>query len=54
MIGRIPLRDGHEHDALSRRGKRLIRWRAGVRKWIKHSYRRCCRRLARRALESFA
>jgi hypothetical protein len=48
---RIPLRGGDEQDALSRRAKRLFSWRAGVRRRLKASYRRRCRRLARRAMQ---
>lgn len=46
-MNRIPFRGGDEHDALSRRAKRLLRWRAGQRKRCKRSYQRRLRRVGR-------
>jgi hypothetical protein len=43
-VTRIPCADGDEHDALSRRAKKLLRWRAGQRKRLKRSYQRRLRR----------
>lgn len=48
-MSRIPLRGGDEQDALSRRAKRLLRWRAGQRKRCKRSYQRRLRRVGRLA-----
>jgi hypothetical protein len=49
LAARIPFRGGDEHDALSRRAKRLFLWRAGARKRCKRSYQRRLRRVGRLA-----
>lgn len=47
---RIPLGCGDEHDAFSRRWRRMLGWRAGTLKSIKNGYRRRLRRAHRREL----
>jgi hypothetical protein len=40
----IPFIDGDENDALSRKAKRYLRWKAGERKRIKRQYNKRARR----------
>jgi len=47
---RMPMRNGDEHDALTR-WRRFIRWRKGELRRIKRTYRRAERRWLRRALK---
>ena len=49
IFTRIPFRGGDEWDGLSRRAKRILRWRAGERRRIKAGYWRRFRRKSRRA-----
>lgn len=40
----IPCKGGDEYDALSRKAKRFLRWKAGERKKIKRKYNKRVRR----------
>ena len=40
---RIPLKGGDEYDALTRYRK-LIKWRSGIRKWLKKKYNKRLRK----------
>lgn len=47
MEQRIPLKDGHEYDAFSRRWRKMLGWKAGTLKAVKNGYRRRLRRVAK-------
>jgi len=50
MIGhREKLVGGDEVDAISRRARRLLRWRPGVRQWIKREFNKRVRAARKRA-----
>lgn len=52
MMGtRAPLIGGDEWDALTRRGKRVLRWQPGVRQWCKAKFWRRVRKQARLAIK---
>jgi len=52
MMGNRGTANGDEHDAFSRRSRRLIRWKAGELKRIKRGYSKRIRKVARLALKS--
>jgi hypothetical protein len=49
MMGhREPMKSGDEYDALTRRGKRVHRWRPGQRRSVKRKFSKRIRREAKR------